>query len=122
MAATCDYGAHLNSLIRDRQVVGISGKVVQKKLLSNAKLTLANAIEMTITSEATENKIRTMEGETRNSANEVAFTTRVTAKKNLGKNKKSRQSIVIDVETNGIKVILRKNAEHGERNASIVAS
>ena len=54
LAATCEYGNLQDSLIRDRLVVGIADKTVQKKLFSNAQLTLTQAIADAITSEATD--------------------------------------------------------------------
>ena len=53
LAKTCNYGALLDSLIRDRIVVGIRDNGTRKRLLQEAKLTLNKCIDICRSSEAT---------------------------------------------------------------------
>lgn len=47
----CEFGMTLNDTIRDRLVCGLSSESIQKWLLSEAKLTLKKAIEISTTME-----------------------------------------------------------------------
>ena len=80
LAATCEYGNLQDSLIRDRLVVGIADKTVQKKLFSNAQLTLTQAIADAITSEATDNRMHKLETEASNLKDEMHFVSKVSTK------------------------------------------
>ena len=53
LAKTCNYGSLLDSLIRDRIVVGIGGNGTRKRLLEEAKLTLNKCIDICRSSEST---------------------------------------------------------------------
>ena len=53
MAKTCNYGTLLDSLIRDRIVVGIRDNGTRKRLLQEVKLTLNKCIDICRSSEAT---------------------------------------------------------------------
>ena len=77
LAATCEYGNLQDSLNRDRLEVGIADKTVQKKLFSNAQLTLTQAIADAITSEATDNRMHKLETEASNSKDEMHFVSKV---------------------------------------------
>ena len=46
LARMCDFGAFLNEALRDRFVVGMKSESIQKRLLSEAKLTLPKALEI----------------------------------------------------------------------------
>ncbi|PFX13659.1 hypothetical protein AWC38_SpisGene22240 [Stylophora pistillata] len=60
LARTCNYGALLDSLIRDRMVVGIKDNGTRKQLLQEAKLTLNKCIDICHTSEATAVQLQAM--------------------------------------------------------------
>ena len=60
LAKTCDYGTLLNSLIRDRIVVGIRDNGTRKRLLQEAKLTLNKCIDICRSSEATAAQLQAM--------------------------------------------------------------
>ena len=53
LAKTCNYSSLLDSLIRDRIVVGIKDNGTRKRLLQEAKLTLNKCIDICRSSEAT---------------------------------------------------------------------
>ena len=48
----CEYGETLSEMIRDRLVVGVSNDQIQRRLLSERKLTFEKAREMAIAMEA----------------------------------------------------------------------
>ncbi|XP_071963879.1 uncharacterized protein [Antedon mediterranea] len=47
----CEFGAQLNDALRDRLVCGIRSGSIQKRLLAEAKLTLAKALQMAVAME-----------------------------------------------------------------------
>ena len=52
LAIHCDFGAVLNVTLRDRSVCGLRSQAVQRKLLSEAGLTLSKATEIASAAEA----------------------------------------------------------------------
>ena len=60
LAKTCNYGSLLDSLIRDRIVVGIKDNGTRKRLLQEAKLTLNKCIDICRSSEATAAQLQAM--------------------------------------------------------------
>ena len=60
LAKTCNYGTLLDSLIRDRIVVGIRDNGTRKRLLQEAKLTLNKCIDICRSSEATSAQLQAM--------------------------------------------------------------
>ena len=46
LARTCEFGSFLNEALRDRFVVGMKSESIQKRLLTEANLTLAKALEI----------------------------------------------------------------------------
>ena len=60
LAKTCNYGSLLDSLIRDRIVVGIRDNGTRKRLLQEAKLTLNKCIDICRSSEATFAQLQAM--------------------------------------------------------------
>ena len=60
MAKTCNYGSLLDSLIRDRIVVGIRDNGTHKRLLQEPKLTLTRCIDICRSSEATALQLQAM--------------------------------------------------------------
>ena len=46
LASTCEFGEFLNDALRDRLVCGCRSEAIQKRLLSEKKLTLANAVDL----------------------------------------------------------------------------
>ena len=61
-------------------MVSIADKTVQKKLFSDAQLTLMQAIADAITSEATDNRMHKLETEASNSKDEMHFISKVSTK------------------------------------------
>ena len=51
LAATCEYGALLDEMLRDRIVIGISDNQIQARLLRESKLTLQKALVICRSSE-----------------------------------------------------------------------
>ena len=51
LAATCEYGALLDEMLRDRIVIGISDNQIPARLLRESKLTLQKALEICRSSE-----------------------------------------------------------------------
>ena len=45
LAVTCEFEAYLEEALRDRFVCGLSSEAIQRRLLSEPKLTLAKAME-----------------------------------------------------------------------------
>ena len=60
LAKTCNYGSLLDSLIRDRIVVGIRDNGTRKRLLQESKLTLTRCIDICRSSEATALRLQAM--------------------------------------------------------------
>ena len=60
LAKTCNYGSLLDSLIRDRIVVGIRDNGTHKRLLQEPKLTLTRCIDICRSSEATALQLQAM--------------------------------------------------------------
>ena len=51
LAATCDYGALLDEMLRDRIVIGVTDNQIHARLLRESKLTLQKALEICRSSE-----------------------------------------------------------------------
>lgn len=62
MAATCEFAALEDSLVRDRIVIGIRDDATRRRLLQIKKLSLADAVEACKASEATSRRLRVMGG------------------------------------------------------------
>lgn len=62
-AATCDYGALRDELIRDKIVIGIANESTRRRLLREKDLTLASAIEACRAAELSDLQLRSMEQE-----------------------------------------------------------
>lgn len=60
-AATCDYGALRDELIRDKLVLGIANEATRRRLLREQALTLAKALELCRAAELTDITLRSME-------------------------------------------------------------
>lgn len=60
-AATCDYGALRDELIRDKLVLGITDEGTRRRLLRERDLTLVLAVETCHAAELTDIRIRSME-------------------------------------------------------------
>jgi len=56
----CAYGDHLDEALRDRLVCGLRNETIQRKLLSEADLTLARAIEISQGMEAAEKNAKSL--------------------------------------------------------------
>ena len=48
LASTCDFGAFLEEALRDRLVCGLANESIQKRLLTEANLTLKKALELSL--------------------------------------------------------------------------
>lgn len=46
LSATCEFGTFLNEALRDRFVCGLNDESCQRRLLTDAKLTLIKAVEI----------------------------------------------------------------------------
>jgi hypothetical protein len=62
LAKSCEFGAFVDQMIRDRIVLGTKDQGVRGRLLRESKLTLDSAIEMCRTSERTSNLFRKLQG------------------------------------------------------------
>lgn len=62
-AATCEYGALRDELIRDKIVIGITNENTRRRLLREKDLTLASAIEACRAAELSDRQLRSMEQE-----------------------------------------------------------
>ena len=62
LATHCDFGGYLEQALRDRLVCGIRHKNTQKRLLSEANLTLKKAIEVACNVEAAEGQTNQLKG------------------------------------------------------------
>ncbi|XP_032241511.2 uncharacterized protein K02A2.6-like [Nematostella vectensis] len=60
LAKTCNYGELQDGMIRDRIVVGIADNSIRKKLLTEAKLTLAKCVDICRANEATAKRLKEM--------------------------------------------------------------
>lgn len=56
----CQFGAYLDEALRDRLVCGLRNEGIQKKLLTEADLTLARALELSLGMEAAEKNARSL--------------------------------------------------------------
>ena len=62
LAANCKFGDHLTQAIRDRLVCGLRSKGTQKRLLAEADLTLAKALEIAQSMEAADRNTQRLKG------------------------------------------------------------
>lgn len=60
-AASCEYGALRDELIRDKLVLGIANEATRRRLLREQKLTLTTALELCRSVELTERTLKSME-------------------------------------------------------------
>ena len=58
----CEFGDYLNQSLRDRLVCGLRNEAIQRKLLSEANLTLKRALELAQGMEAAERTAKSMKG------------------------------------------------------------
>ena len=58
----CKFGALLDEALRDRLVCGLRNGSIQKKLLTEADLTSARAVEFTVGMEVTEKNAKSLKG------------------------------------------------------------
>lgn len=63
LAAPCDFGDYLNEALCDRFVCGLCSESTQKRLLSEAELTLTKAISIAQSMEAAESESHTLRAE-----------------------------------------------------------
>ena len=61
LASTCNYGELLDEMLRDRLVIGIRNNPTRARLLRESKLTLAKALDISRSSEATSLHLQAME-------------------------------------------------------------
>ena len=62
LAINCSFGTFLDEALRDRLVCGLRSEQAQKKLLSEAKLTLAKAVQIAQSMEAADTRAKEMKG------------------------------------------------------------
>ena len=62
LAANCKFGDHLTQAIRDCLACGLRGESTQKRLLAEADLTLARAIEIAQSMEAADRNSQCLKG------------------------------------------------------------
>ena len=62
LATNCEFGEYLNDALRDRLVCGLRNTGIQKRLLSEANLTLAKAGEIAQGMEAAEKNAKRLQG------------------------------------------------------------
>ena len=62
LATNCEFGGYLNDALRDRLVCGLRNNSIQKRLLSEANLTLAKAGEIAQGMEAAERNAKRLQG------------------------------------------------------------
>ena len=62
LAISCEFGKYLNDALRDRLVCGLRNTGIQKRLLSEASLTLAKAGEIAQGMEAAEKNAKRLQG------------------------------------------------------------
>ena len=56
----CQFGAYLDEALRDRLVCGLRNEGIQKKLLTEADLTLARALELSLGMKAAEKNAKSL--------------------------------------------------------------
>ena len=64
LAARCAFGNYLEEALRDRLVCGLRSESTQKRLLSEAELTLAKAVDLAQSLEAASKSAQTLKGTT----------------------------------------------------------
>ena len=62
LATTCEFGDFLNDALRDRLVCGLRNESVQKRLLSEANLTFAKALELAHSMELADKNAKALKG------------------------------------------------------------
>ena len=62
LTTNCEFGEYLNNALRDRLVCGFKNNGIQKRLLSEANLTLAKAGEIAQGMEAAEKNAKRLQG------------------------------------------------------------
>ena len=67
----CQFGGFLDEALRDRLVCGLRNQAIQKKLLTEADLTLTRAVELSVGMEAAEKNAKSLKG-TETAVNRVA--------------------------------------------------
>ena len=66
LAETCEFGGYRDEAIRDRFVCGLRNRVIQRKLLGEAELTLKLAVEKACAAELTDRETLALHGESTN--------------------------------------------------------
>lgn len=66
LAKSCNFGEQVESMIRDRIVLGVRDKDLQEKLLGTKKLTISRAVEIAKNSEAVKKQAKEVAGNTNN--------------------------------------------------------
>ena len=63
LAQKCNFGDTLDNMLRDRLVCGVNCDQIQRRLLSEAKLTFARAMEMAQSLEAATKNVEELQGQ-----------------------------------------------------------
>ena len=71
LAKDCEFGASLEENLRDRLVCGVSDPVIQKRLLSEEKLTYKKACELAQGLESAARDIKTLQGSTQSEVHKL---------------------------------------------------
>ena len=89
----CEFGNNLNESLRDRLVCGIVSVPIQKKLLSEANLTLAKAVDISTAMEMASRDVMELHGK-QTTTSDINKVTKEggQARKSVGQRKKSRTS------------------------------
>ena len=70
LASTCQFGTHLNEVLRDRLVCGLRSKEIQKKLLTEEH-TFEDALKVALSTEAVEKDVATFSQASATSLNKL---------------------------------------------------
>ena len=79
LVRSCEFGATENEMLRDRIVMGVSDKHLQKRLLETATLTYETAVEKARTNEATAQQSESMNKHDINEVQHIKATTNTNA-------------------------------------------
>lgn len=64
LAKNCEFSKYLNEALRDRMFCGLKNAAIQRRLLSEANLTIARAMEIAQGMEAAEHSTKKLQGDT----------------------------------------------------------
>ena len=67
MSVSCNFSDFLNYALRDMFVIGLNNKSAQKKMLTEADLTIQKAYEMALSHETANRQVVEIQGETQES-------------------------------------------------------